>query len=340
MKRRVFAGLLLALSCACGQDVFDEIVRRHGGRFMGAVLVARGGEVLFSRGYGHANLEWDIANTPESKFRLGSVTKQFTAASILLLEERGKLSIADPVNKYLADGPAAWKDVTLHHLLTHTSGIPSFTGFPEYPGIKKRTHTPEQLVALFRGRPLEFAPGDKYRYNNSGYVLLGYLVEKVSGVSYERFVRENLFEPLDMKDSGYDLAATIIPRRASGYTLRPSGMVNADYTDMTVPHGAGALYSTTSDLLRWAEGLFGGKVLRPASLAKMTTPFRNKYACGLLVSERAGHKVIEHGGGIEGFNTMLAWYPEDKLAVVVLGNLNGTAPGKIAAAVAEAALNR
>ena len=285
MKRRTFAVFLLVLGCAWGQDVFDEIVRSHGDRFMGVVLVARGGEVLFHKAYGHANLEWNIPNTPEAKFRLGSVTKQFTAASILLLEERGKLRTADPVNKYLAGGPAAWKGVTLHHLLTHTSGIPSFTGFPEYAEIRKRSHTPEQLVALFRGRPLEFVPGEQYRYNNSGYVLLGYLVEKISGVSYERFVRQNLFEPLGMKDSGYDLSATVIPRRASGYTLRPNGMVNADYTDMSVPHGAGALYSTTGDLLRWIEGLFGGKVLRPASLTKMTTPFRNKYACGLLVSE-------------------------------------------------------
>ena len=156
MKRRTLVLFLLALSCAWAQDVFDEIVRQHGDRFMGVVLVARGGEVLFSRGYGQANVEWNIANTPEAKFRLGSVTKQFTAASILLLEERGKLSVADPVNKYLADGPAAWKGVTIHHLLTHTSGIPSFTGFPEYAEIRKRSHTPEQLVALFRGRPLEF----------------------------------------------------------------------------------------------------------------------------------------------------------------------------------------
>src|SRR5271163_13318 len=167
---------------ARAQDVsrLDQIVQSYvtAKTFMGTVLVARGGEVLFSKGYGMANLEWDIPNSPSTKFRLGSVTKQFTATSILLLEERGKLKVDDPVKKYMPDAPAAWDRITIFHLLTHTSGIPSFTGFPDYAKLEPFTTTPAELVARFKDKPLEFEPGTKWRYNNSGYVLLGYLIEK------------------------------------------------------------------------------------------------------------------------------------------------------------------
>src|SRR5580698_9862694 len=233
-------------------------------QFMGAALVARDGKVLLSKGYGFANLEWGVANSPASKFRLGSITKQFTAACILLLEERGKLKVDDPVKKYMTDAPAAWDKVTIFNLLTHTSGIPSFTGFPDYSSTEAVPTTPEKLVARFRDKPLEFQPGEKWNYSNSGYVLLGYLIEKISGESYEKFVQENIFTPLGMKDSGYDSNSTIIPHRASGYSLGPNGPVNAGYINMTVPLSAGGLYSTTDDLLRWEQGLFSGKLLSPA----------------------------------------------------------------------------
>ncbi len=256
---------------------------------------------------------------------MGSVTKQFTAASILLLEERGKLKVEDPVKKYMPDAPAAWDKITIFHLLTHTSGIPSFTGFADYAQTEPFETTPEKLVARFRDKPLEFAPGEKWNYSNSGYVLLGYLIEKISGQSYATFVQENIFTPLGMKDSGYDSNSKIIPHRASGYTPSKDGPVNAGFIHMSIPFSAGSLYSTTEDLLRWERGLFGGKVLSAASLQKMTTPFKQDYAFGLGVHITAGHKVIDHGGGIEGFNTHLAYYPDDQLTVVVLGNLNGPA---------------
>src|SRR5262249_41472895 len=162
----------------------------------GSVLVARGSDVLFSKGFGSANLEWQIPDTPTTKFRLGSVTKQFTAASILLLEERGKLKVDDPVKKYLPNAPAAWDKMTIYHVLPHTAGIPNFTSFPEYPSTEALATTPEKLVERFRDKPLEFAPGEKWNYSNSGYVLLGYLIEKVSGQSYEKFVQDNIFTPL------------------------------------------------------------------------------------------------------------------------------------------------
>jgi CubicO group peptidase (beta-lactamase class C family) len=299
-------------------------------QFMGAVLVARGNDVLLDKGYGFANLEWHIPDSPKTKFRLGSITKQFTAASILLLEERGKLKVDDPVKKYMPDAPAAWDKITIFNLLTHTSGIPSFTSFPDYRKLEPFAATPEELVTRFRDKPLDFPPGEKWSYSNSGYVLLGYLIEKISSESYAQFVQDNIFKPLGMVDSGYDSNSAVIEDRASGYTPGQNGIVNAGYIDMTVPLSAGGLYSTTEDLLRWEQGLFGGKLLSPASLKKMTTPFKNDYAFGLGVHAVNGHEEIAHGGGIEGFNTSLAYYPDEKLTVVVLGNVNGAAPQEIA----------
>ena len=304
------------------------------GHLWGRCLVAREAQVLVSRAYGFANLEWSIPNTPATKFRLGSITKQFTAAAILLLEERGKLRVDDPIKKHLADAPDAWDQVTIFHLLTHTSGIPSFTGFPAYRTSKLVSTPIEQIVASFRDKTLEFQPGEKWNYSNSGYLLLGYLIEKISGQTYQQFVRENIFTPLGMKDSGYDSHRTVIPQRAAGYSPSPNGPVNADFIDMSIPHGAGALYSTTDDLLRWTQGLFGGKLVSPASLEKMTTPFKNDYALGIQVRTLNGRKVIDHGGGIEGFNTTLAYYPESKLTIAVLANLNGPASGEIASKLA------
>ena len=348
MIPRFVAGLLMALSClaqsspAPGNSRMDQIVQSYvaNKQFMGSVLVARGGDVLFSKGYGSANLEWGIPDSPATKFRLGSVTKQFTAASILLLEERGKLNVEDPVKKYLPDAPAAWDKITIFHVLTHTAGIPNFTSFPDYASLEPFPTTAEKLVGRFRDKPVDFEPGEKWSYSNSGYVLLGYLVEKISGESYGKFVQENIFTPLGMKDSGYDSNSAIIERRAAGYARGPNGTVtNAGYVDMTVPHAAGALYSTAEDLLRWEQGLFGGKLLSAASLQKMTTAFKSDYAFGLQVHTVNKHKVIDHNGGIEGFSTMLAYYPEEKITVVVLANLTGTpAPGDIATKLGALAL--
>jgi CubicO group peptidase (beta-lactamase class C family) len=317
----------------------EQVVQSYvsGKQFMGSVLVARDRTILLDKGYGFANLEWNIPDSPTTKFRLGSITKQFTSASILLLEERGKLKVDDPVKKYMPDAPAAWDKVTIYNLLTHTSGIPSFTGFPDYASTEAIPTTPEKLVARFRDKPLEFQPGEKWNYSNSGYVLLGYLIEKISGQPYDKFVQENIFNPLRMKDSGYDSNSAVILRRASGYSPGPSGPVNAGYIDMSIPLSAGGLYSTTEDLLRWEQGLFGGKLLSTASLQKMITPFKNDYACGLAVRIVNGRKLIEHGGGIEGFNTQLSYYPEDKLTVIVLGNLNGSGPSGMAPKMAALA---
>lgn len=336
MNRSLLALLLLTTLCHA-QDIprrMDQVVRHFPG-FMGSVLVARGDEVLLSKGYGFANQEWKIPNSPSTRFRLGSVTKQFTAASILLLEERGKLNTGDLVKKYMPDAPAAWDKITIFNVLTHTAGIPSYTDFPDHNPVNPIT--PEKLIAQFRDKPLEFQPGEGWSYSNSGYALLGYLIEKISGETYQEFVQSNLFTPLHMNDSGYDSNSQIIPQRAAGYTPSRDGIVNASYVHMSYPFSAGALYSTTEDLLRWEQGLFGGKLLSAASLKKMTTPFKNNYAFGLEVRDAGGHKVIEHGGAINGFSTYLTYFPDEKLTIVVLSNVNGPTPPRISQKLAAVA---
>lgn len=322
-----FALTVHAQDTARMEQVVREFVDSK--QFMGTVLVARGDQIVLDQAYGSANLEWNIANTPATKFRLGSVTKQFTGVSILLLEERGKLNLDDPIKKYYAAAPAAWDAVTLKHLLTHTSGIPNLTSFPEFEKFKYFPATLADSIALFKDRPLQFVPGEKMAYSNSGYILLGAVIEKVAGVPYADFLQANIFTPLGMKDSGYDSNTRIIEHEAAGYAPGERGIVNADFIHMSIPHAAGALYSTTGDLLRWQRGLYGGKILSAASLKKFTTPFKTDYALGIHV---ATHKrtTYSHGGGIEGFNTFLAYYPDTQMTVVALSNLNGSAPDAIA----------
>jgi CubicO group peptidase (beta-lactamase class C family) len=338
--RHALVVLFMATSCFA-QDAarMEEVVQTYvrDKTFMGAVLVARGGDVILSKGYGFANLEWDIPNSPTTKFRLGSITKQFTAASILLLAERGQLTLDDPIKKHMPDAPAAWDKITIYNLLTHTSGIPNFTNLPEYRSLKLEDTPVAKTVATVRDKPLEFAPGEKMSYSNSGYLVLGYVIERISGGSYAKFVTDNIFTPLGMKDSGYDSNTAIIPRRAAGYVPSATGPLNADYVHMSIPHAAGALYSTIEDLLRWEHGLFGGKLISAASLVKMTTPFKGNYALGVSVETANGRKVVQHGGGIEGFNTFLAYYPDSKLTVAVLANVNGQVPTQMAATLGDLA---
>jgi CubicO group peptidase (beta-lactamase class C family) len=333
--------ILLVASPCLAQDAarMEEVVQTYvrSKSFMGTVLVARGPDVILNKGYGSANLEWDVPNTPTTRFRLGSITKQFTAASILLLEERGKLKLEDPIKKYVPEAPAAWDGITIFNLLTHSSGIPNFTSLPDYNSLKLRDTPVAKTIATVRDKPLDFAPGEKMSYSNSGYLVLGHVIEQVAGTSYEKFVTDNIFTPLGMKDSGYDSNTAVIARRAAGYVPTPAGPVNAGFVHMSIPHAAGALYSTTEDLLRWEQGLFGGKLLSPASLAKMTTPFKSDYALGVVVRTANGRKVVQHGGGIDGFNTYLAYYPDNKLTVAVLANINGETPTQLAANLAELA---
>jgi CubicO group peptidase (beta-lactamase class C family) len=291
--------------------------------FTGSALVAKDGKVMFSKGYGMANAEWDIPNTPQTKFRLGSITKQFTATSILLLQERGKLSVQDPICKYIAECPKTWEPITVHHLMTHTSGIPSYTDVKsaeEFRKLSLMSVTPAGFVDSFKSKSLEFTAGEKMKYNNSGYFMLGYIIEKESGKSYEAFIQENIFTPLKMTDTGYDTHDRVLKKRATGYSRKNDARVNSGYLDMTVPYAAGSLYSTVEDLFVWNEALFSDKLLSAKSRESMMTVDKNNYAYGLEVNQQHNRKMVSHGGGINGFNTFLARFPEEKLTVVVLRN--------------------
>jgi len=338
---------LLATACvmqaAVAQDVdrMDQIVQSYvkDHQFMGAVLVAKGDKILFNRAYGSANIEWDISNTPTTKFRLGSVTKQFTAAAILLLEERGKLKLDQPVSTYLPDTPPAWQKIIVSQLLTHTSGIPNVTSQPQFANMAPLTKKPNEIIDLVRDMPLEFQPGEQYRYSNTGYIILGAIIEKQSGQSYQNFLQANIFQPLGMADTGYDSNRTVMPRRASGYAHDGDHFVNASFIDMSIPFSAGALYSTTGDLLRWQQGLYGGKVLSAESLKKMTTPFKDDYALGLVVKTHGGSREFFHGGSIFGFNTSLSYRPNEELSIIVLSNLEKNITQFISGRISAVALH-
>jgi CubicO group peptidase (beta-lactamase class C family) len=297
--------------------------------FSGSVLVSKAGKTLFSKGYGYANAEHQVPNTPRTKFRLGSITKQFTAMAILILNDRGRLKLDDPIGKYIADAPKTWEGVTLHHLLTHTSGVPSYTDDPSYARKMMMPETVKSMIARFRDKPMDFQPGEKFRYSNSGYFLLGAVIEKVSGKSYEAFLKEAIFDPLGMKDSGYDHHATVLPGRASGYSLRKDSRVNAEYLDMSQPYSAGSLYSTVEDLNRWDRALREDKLISKGLYAKMYTPFKNDYGYGWMVKTAKGRKEIGHGGGINGFVTQILRYPDQSVCVVVLCNVLPMNPGRV-----------
>lgn len=300
-------------------------------KFSGTVLVAKDGKPLFRKGYGWANREWKVPNGPESKFRLGSITKQFTATAILQLVEAGKLKLDDPISKYYLSSPPVWSKITIHHLLTHTSGIPSYTSIPGFFGKESMTdRTPAEIVKLTQDMPLEFQPGEKFKYDNSGYILLGYVIEKVSGQKYADYLQEHIFGPLGMRDSGYDSSQEIIPHRAAGYNYTGSRWVNAPYLAMSLPYAAGSLYSTGDDLLTWDQALYAHKPLSPASLDKMFTPNLENYGYGWFITKEFNRKMESHGGGINGFNTVITRYPDDRVTVIVLGNMNTSAIGPIA----------
>jgi CubicO group peptidase (beta-lactamase class C family) len=313
-----------------------------------AVLVMKDGQVLLRKGYGLADLEQELPIEPDMVFRIGSVTKQFTAAAILLLEEEGKLSIQDDLRKFLPDYPPSDRTITLEHLLTHTSGIRSYTDMGAFWEKQREDASVDELVAFFRDEPLGFEPGEKYAYNNSGYVLLGAIIEKVSGKTYEAFLREKIFEPLGMTQTSYESASRIIPRRAQGYSAANGGFQNAEYLSMTLPYSAGALLSTVDDLAKWDRALYGTGLLSQASLDKWWKPFAlsngesTHYGFGWSISSYQGHRVVGHGGGINGFTCHLLRLPEDRVFVTVLTNRNDEKanPDVVARKLAAAAVGR
>jgi CubicO group peptidase (beta-lactamase class C family) len=308
--------------------------------FMGAVLVANGPTTLLDKGYGKAVVEWNIPNSPNVKFRIGSMTKQFTAALVLLAQEQGKLSVDDPVRKYLPDAPAAWEKITIGDLLHHTSGIPNFIFDKRYFEWRMVSRTPSEEVGLFKDKPLNFSPGTQWEYSNSNYTLLGMILEKVTGRRYVNLLHERILVPLGMKDSGLDDDDLILPERAEGYQPGPKGIVPMRSLSMSVGWSTGSMYSTTEDLLRWEQGLFGGKVLAASSLKQMTTAGKGNYGDGVFVSRKEDMEVVEHGGSIDGFNSYMIYVPARNISIIVLSNVSGDAPDKMAGKLLDVTLGK
>ena len=309
------------------------------------ILVAKNGKPIYRNAFGKANLELNVPMKPENVLELGSITKQFTAVAILKLMEEGKLKLEDPLSKYIADYPGG-KDIKIHHLLNHTSGIKSYTDMPTFFTMARTDMTPLGLIGVFKGEPMEFAPGEKYKYNNSAYILLGYIIEEVSELSYEEYIKKNFFIPLGMNNSYYGSKSTLIPNRASGYQPTENGFRNADYLSMTLPYAAGSLMSTVDDMLLWNQAVHNNTLISDKS--KKLAFENNKlndgkpiyYGYGWAVNEIVGSPTIEHGGGIFGYTTSGVYAPNENLYVIVLTNSNGTDPTNIALRAMALALGK
>jgi len=290
-------------------------------QFCGAVLVNLQGQTLLRRAYGLADFEHRVANSVQTKFRLGSITKPITAMAIYMLEEARELSVNDHVGKYITDAPHHWHNITIKHLLDHRSGLPNFTEFPDNVPTQRLPSSPWQTMERFRNLALVTFPGSVSRYSDSGYIVLGVLIELISGKSYTDFLSERIFRPLKMNDTGYDSAEAIIANRARGYVQMKQAVQNANYLDMSIPFAAGALYSTIDDLRLLDEAITQEQNLIPREVIKtMNSPMADSYSAGWRL-EKAGRYRVGHSGGIDGFCTVMTRFPYDKLCIAVLSNL-------------------
>lgn len=294
-----------------------------------AVLVVKDGETILRKGYGLASLELKVPIAPEMVFRLASISKQFTAVAILMLVEEGKLTLDTPVSAIVPECPPAAKDkVTIRHLLAHTSGVPSYTDNPAFFANIAKDHSHAELLAYVAEMPLQFAPGERFTYSNTGYYLLGMVIEKLSGMPYADFLQQRIFDKLQMRGAHYDLPEKVIPGRVAGYQPKgdTDGYAPAPYISMRAPFAAGALAASVDDLVRWNEGLLSGKLLKRATLEQAWTPYQvtgkvpSTYGFGWVIGDYHGHRVVHHDGGIHGFTSKMIFLPEDHLTAVVLSN--------------------
>ncbi|WP_338554621.1 serine hydrolase domain-containing protein [Paenibacillus sp. KS-LC4] len=301
-------------------DFFTSLERNE--EYSGSVLISKDEKILFNRGYSFANREHQVKNTPETKFRIGSITKQFTAMAITILQEQGELNVVDNVSKFIPSYKYG-DQIKLHHLLTHSSGIPNITQLPNIKELMKQPTTTEKTVRLILDLEPEFVPNFKFQYSNSGYILLAYIIEKTTGLTYEDFLNNQIFLPLGMKNSGCDNHKEIIPNRAQGYEY-DNGIVNAEYMDMSFPIGGGNLYSTTEDLFKWDQSLYTEKLVTRESLDTIFTSHGYGYGYGWFIDEDQNRRRIYHGGGIVGFKNEIIRYINDRLTIIILNNLSTT----------------
>lgn len=346
MKRSAYLlPLILLLSFTCfAQDgvstKVDEYIRAEmlSQQIPGvSVAVVKNGEIVLARGYGLANVEHQVPVKPETIFQSGSMGKQFTATAVMMLVEEGKLSLDDKITKYFPDGPVAWNNITVRHLLTHTSGM---TDYPADFDLR-RDYTEDELVQRIKPIPLAFQPGEKWSYSNLAYVMLGVLIHKVSGKFYGDYLQERVFQPLGMSTARVISETDIVPNRAAGYRLVNGQLKNQDWVSPTLNTTAdGALYLTVYDVAKWDAALYGEKLLKRASLEQMWTPVKlndgktHNYGFGWALGQVRGHRVVEHGGAWQGFKSQISRYIDDKLTVIVFANQIRANPAKIAHGVA------
>jgi CubicO group peptidase (beta-lactamase class C family) len=311
-----------------------------------SIAVARGRDTVVMKGYGFADVENDVPATAATVYRIGSITKQFTASDVMRLIEQGRLSLDDSIGKHMPTLPVAWRGVKIRQLLNHTSGIPSYTSAGPKWATRMRLELPhDTLIGIIANDPMDFPVGSQWRYNNTGYYLLGMLIERITGQPYGAGLRARTFVPLGLSGTMYCDTGPIIKHRAQGYVVGPDRkLMNAPPLDMGQPFAAGSLCSTVGDLVAWERALASGRVVKPASYTAMITPegaaVRSRYGYGLGRDTVFGHQRVQHGGGINGFNSMLQHFPDDSLIIVVLGNTNGGLIDRLADNIARAAFGQ
>ena len=310
-----------------------------------SIAVVRGPDTIVARGWGWADLELRVPASAETVYRIGSLTKQFTALAILQLAEQGRLSLDDTLQRFVPSFRTPGRHITIRHLLTHTSGIPNYTAIgQEWTRRMRLDLPPDSLLALVRRRPPDFAPGARFHYSNTNYFLLGLVIERVSGEPYARYIQEHIAAPLGLARTTYCDTRRILPGRAEGYTQDTSGTVHADFISMDLPYAAGALCSTVLDLITWQRALWSDRLLQPGGYNTMSTPGqltngnRTVYGFGLGIGSLEGHRVVQHSGGINGFASALVTLPDDTLIIAVLTNSEDANATRVAQRIARAAL--
>jgi CubicO group peptidase (beta-lactamase class C family) len=347
----LFLGIMISGNYSSAQSLestIDNIIsENYSGEKPGATaLVYKDGKTLYRNAVGMANLELGVAMKPENVIEIGSITKQFTAVAILMLEEQGKLSVDDEISKFIPDYPAKGKKITIHQLLNHTSGIKSYTSMQSFMSLARQDMTPTALIDHFKNEEMDFDPGEEWSYNNSGYIILGHIIEVASKKTYSEFIEDNIFIPLGMKSSYYGSKTALIPNRAMGYSPVQNGWRNADYISLTLPYAAGSIMSTVDDMLVWHKAIHANTLITSDSKNKAFTNTKlnngdpTNYGYGWMINEINGTSSIEHGGGIFGYTTSGIYIPSENLYVIVLTNRDGSSPGDVAVKIAAHALGK
>jgi CubicO group peptidase (beta-lactamase class C family) len=343
MKKLLSLVILLgSFYFGCAQDIsskLDTLVNTYSSlyRFNGTVLVAKQGKILLNKGYGYRNTADSSRNDAATIYQLGSITKQFTAAIVLKLEEEKKLSLQDKVSKYFPNYPKG-DSITIAHLLTHTSGIYNYTTNKEFMNTEvTKPASREKIMALFKDKPLNFSPGAGWDYSNSGYCLLGYIIAEAAHKPYEQVAREYIFQPLHMDNTGFDFKNLRSKDKSTGYfSINEKGSVPAPGVDSSVSFAAGAMYSTTADLYKWHQAAQQYKIISEADWERAYTPVKNRYGFGWSIDSIAGKRKVSHGGGIHGFITNIARVPEDDVCVILLDNASDNTVGQITQSILAA----